>query len=131
MNEEAETYDLDQLAEQAGLYFNPRTEVIIAVDDSASVDQEAFDSAGAEGAAWVRISDEVPIDEQERDEALEAYQAEYHAGGGGSLSATVRDQETDVADELDRPEREPDPDFDDDEEPGDESDGAELEEEPE
>ena len=135
MSEGAETYDLDQLAEQPGLYFNPRTEVIIAVDDSASVDQEAFDSAGLDGSEWIRISDEVPIDEQERDEALEAYQAEYHAGGGGSLSATVRDQETDGEDELDRPGREPDPDLDDDldedGETGDGGDGDGLEGEPE
>lgn len=130
MSEEAETYDLDQLAEQAGLYFNPRTEVIIAVDDSASVDQEAFDSAGLEGAEWIRISDEVPIDEQERDEALEAYQAEYHAGGGGSLSATVRDLETDGADELDRPERGPEPDLEEDGESGDQGDDEESNGEP-
>lgn len=131
MSEEAETYDLEQLAEQPGLYFNPRTEVIIAVDDSASVDQEAFDSAGLEGAEWVRISDEVPIDEQERDEALEAYQAEYHAGGGGSLSATVRDQETGGEDELDRPERGADPDLDEDGEPGDGDEEDDLDGEPE
>lgn len=107
MSEQPEAYELDELAEQPGLYFNPRTEVIIAVDDSASVDQEAFDSAGAGDAEWLRISEEVPIDEQGRDEALEAYQAEYHAAGGGSLSATVRDQEADGNDRLEAPDRDP------------------------
>lgn len=121
MSEEPEAYELDELAEQPGLYFNPRTEVIIAVDDSASVDQEAFDSTGSGDAEWVRISEEVPIDDQARDEALENFQAEFHAGGSGSLSATVRDQE---ADGLDEPEREPEPDREPDDELDDPDDGA-------
>ncbi|MGA1212968.1 MAG: hypothetical protein ACO3ZZ_04475 [Solirubrobacterales bacterium] len=108
MSDDPETYELEELAEQPGLYFNPRTEVIVAVDDSASVDQEAFDPADLGGAEWVRISDEIPIDEQARDEALEAYQADYHAGGSGSLSATVRDQEADQGD-PDEPRPGPDP----------------------
>ena len=82
--------------------------MIVAVDDSASVDQEAFDPADLGGAEWIRISDEIPIDEQARDEALEAYQADYHAGGSGSLSATVRDQEADQGD-PDEPRPGPDP----------------------
>jgi hypothetical protein len=108
VSEDPETYELEELAEQPGLYFNPKTEVIVAVDDSASVDQEAFDPVDLGGAEWVRISDEVPIDEQARDEALEAYQAVYHAGGSGSLSATVRDQEADQGD-PDEPPPGPDP----------------------
>lgn len=129
MSEEPEAYELDELAEQPGLYFNPRTEVIIAVDDSASVDQEAFDSTGSGDAEWVRISEEVPIDEQARDEALESFQAEYHAGGSGSLSATVRDQEADGVDERERePDREADDGLDD---PDDEAADDPDDEEPE
>ncbi|MFM8792875.1 MAG: hypothetical protein ACKOFX_10485 [Solirubrobacterales bacterium] len=110
MTEDLETYELEELAEQPGIYFNPRTEVVIAVDDSASVDQEAFDPARLGDADWIRISEEVPIDEQARDEALVEFQAEFHAGGGGSLSATVRDQEEDIKDGSDAPAADPDPD---------------------
>ena len=99
MSGDREGYELEELAEQPGIYFNPRTEVVIAVDDSASVDQEAFDPERLGDADWVRISDEVPIDEQARDEALEAFQAEFHAGGGGSLAATARDQDGDEGDD--------------------------------
>lgn len=114
MTDDLETYELEELAEQPGIYFNPRTEVVIAVDDSASVDQEAFDPARLGDADWIRISEEVPIDEQARDEVLEEFQAEFHAGGGGSLSATVRDQEEDIEDGSDAPEADPDPDGDED-----------------
>ncbi len=33
-----------------------------------------------EGAEWVLISDEVPLDEQQRDELLEAFQVQLHGG---------------------------------------------------
>ena len=99
MSGDLEGYELEELAEQPGIYFNPRTEVVIAVDDSASVDQEAFDPERLGAADWIRISDEVPIDEQARDEALESFQAEFHASGGGSLAATARDQEGEDGDE--------------------------------
>lgn len=116
MSGDLEGYELEELAEQPGIYFNPRTEVVIAVDDSASVDQEAFDPERLGDADWVRISEDVPIDEQARDEALEAFQADFHAGGGGSLAATTRDQEGDEGDGET---------LDDDPLPGDESDGDE------
>ena len=53
-----------------GTYFNPQTEVVVVVDDSASIDQEVFNMEAYEGAEWVRITDEVPIDEEARDAAL-------------------------------------------------------------
>lgn len=125
MTEELETYELEELAEQPGIYFNPRTEVVIAVDDSASVDQEAFDPARLGDADWIRISEEVPIDEQARDEALEEFQADFHAGGEGSLSATARDQEEDIEDGSDAPEGDRDPEGDEEDALDDEEGGAE------
>ena len=60
---------------QPGTYFNPQTEVVVVVDDSASPDQEVFNNLeGHEGAEWVRVSDEVPVDEDGRDRALESFQ---------------------------------------------------------
>ena len=93
-------FELDELAIHPGTYFNPQTEVVLIVDDSASIDQEIFNMEAYEGNDWVRISDEVPIDESARDEALEAFQTHYHPGsGGGSLSAAGLDQDDGEEDE--------------------------------
>jgi hypothetical protein len=85
-------FEVDDLLMQPGTYFNPQTEVLVVVDDSTSLDQEVFNMEDYEGADWVRISDDVPIDEDRRDEALERFQTHYHPGSGGSVSATALEQ---------------------------------------
>jgi hypothetical protein len=85
-------YEVEELLMQPGTYFNPQTEVIVIVDDSASLDQEVFNMEDYEGADWVRVSDDVPVDEDRRDEALERFQTHYHPGSGGSLSETALEQ---------------------------------------
>ena len=67
-------YDLEDLANRAGMYFNPQTEVLVIVDDSSSIDSEIFNMEEFEGADWVLISDELPVDEPQRDELLENFQ---------------------------------------------------------
>jgi len=68
-------YEVEEMLVQPGTYFNPQTEVVVVVDDSASPDQEVFDNLeGYEGTEWVRVSDEVPVDEDGRDRALESFQ---------------------------------------------------------
>ena len=94
-------YDLEDLSNRAGTYFNPQTEVLVIVDDSSSIDSEIFNMEEFEGADWVLISDDVPLDESQRDEILETFQATYHGGDG-----------RDVVDEDDE-EVEPDEDEDD------------------
>ena len=66
--------ELDQLLMSPGTYFNPQTEVLVVVDDSTSIDQEIFNMEAYEGAEWVRVSDDVPVDEERRDELLERFQ---------------------------------------------------------
>jgi hypothetical protein len=51
-----------------------------------------------EGADWVRISDEVPVDEDRRDQLLERFQTSYHPGSGGSVSETALEQGDDELD---------------------------------
>ena len=92
-------YEVEQLLNQPGTYFNPQTEVLVVVDDSTSLDQEVFNLEDYEGADWVRISDEVPVDEDRRDEALERFQTHYHPGSSGSVSATALEQGDDELDE--------------------------------
>ena len=69
--------DLEDLANRPGTYFNPQTEVLVVVDDSPELDSEIFNMEEFEGADWVQISDEVPVDENRRDELLEAFQVKY------------------------------------------------------
>jgi hypothetical protein len=91
--------EVDELLMQPGTYFNPQTEVLVVVDDSISLDQEVFNMEAYEGADWVRISDEVPIDEDRRDRSLEHFQTHYHPGSGDSLSETALEQGDEEYDE--------------------------------
>jgi hypothetical protein len=89
----------EELLMQPGTYFNPQTEVLVVVDDSTSLDQEVFNMEDYEGADWVRISDEVPVDEDGRDRLLEAFQTHYHPGSSGSVSETALEQGDEELDE--------------------------------
>src|SRR5246500_2886407 len=71
--------ELDELINRPGTYFNPQTEVLVVVDDSPELDAEIFNMEEFEGADWVLISDEVPVDEDRRDELLQGFQARHSA----------------------------------------------------
>jgi hypothetical protein len=92
-------YDVDELLVQPGTYFNPQTEVVVIVDDSTSLDQEVFNMEDYQGADWVRISEEVPVDEDRRDLLLEDFQTHYHPGSAASVSETALEQSDDELDE--------------------------------
>ncbi|MGC2049246.1 MAG: hypothetical protein WA635_11630 [Gallionella sp.] len=92
-------YEVEELLMQPGTYFNPQTEVLVVVDDSTSLDQEVFNMEAYEGAEWVRISDEVPVDEDRRDEVLERFQTHYHPGSTSSVSETALEQGDEELDE--------------------------------
>jgi hypothetical protein len=96
---ESRVMELEELADVPGTYFNPQTEVVVVVDDSTSIDQEVFNIEGFEGANWVRISDAVPVDEEQRDRLLEEFQTHYHPGSAGSVSETALDQGDEELDE--------------------------------
>ena len=99
MDDSKSRYELEELVVQPGTYFNPQTEVVVIVDDSASIDQEIFNMESYEGADWVRIADDVAVDEQQRDELLEHFQW-LTAAESASLSpqklAAVREEIADV-----------------------------------
>jgi hypothetical protein len=97
------TFELEELVLRPGTYFNPRTEVLVVVDDSPELDPEAVEAD--EGAEWVLVSDEVPVDEAARDALLEAFQARHHprAAAAGGASADEEDEglgDEDEEDEL-------------------------------
>jgi hypothetical protein len=91
--------EIDDALLRPGTYFNPQTEVVMVVDDSASIDQEVFNMEAYEGADWVRVSDDVPIDEEARDAALVTFQTHYHPGALGSVSETALEQGDDELDD--------------------------------
>jgi hypothetical protein len=99
-------YEVEELLVQPGTYFNPQTEVLVIVDDSTSLDQEVFNMEDYEGADWVRVADDVPVDEDRRDQLLEDFQTHYHPGSSGSVSETALEQGDDELDE-DEPGQEP------------------------
>lgn len=99
-------YEVEEMLNQPGTYFNPQSEVVVIVDDSASVDQEVFNNLeGYEGADWVRVSDEVPVDEEGRDSALEAFETRNQSG---SLAAgALEESDDDFEEDEERPEGTP------------------------
>ena len=90
-------YEVDELLVRPGTYFNPQTEVLLVVDDSSSMDNEIFNLEEFEGADWVLVSDESPVDEARRDELLEGFQATFH-GGDGRQTRAMQDPDTDDED---------------------------------
>ena len=109
---EQRRYELDELLIRPGTYFNPQTEVMVVIDDSPSMDAEIFNMEEFEGADWVLVSDELPLDEAQRDELLETFQSTYHGGDG---RAVVSDDDADDLEfDEDDEELEPDPDPDED-----------------
>ncbi len=89
--------ELEELVNRPGTYFNPQTEVLIVVDDSPELDSEIFNMEEYEGADWVQISDELPLDEPRRDELIEAFQVRLRAG---AAEGEEEEELTDSSDEL-------------------------------
>ncbi len=93
--------EVDDMLLRPGTYFNPQTEIVVVVDDSSSIDQEIFNMEAYEGSDWVRISDNVPVDEDGLDATLEEFQTHYHSGSPGSMSETAAEQGDGTDDEED------------------------------
>ena len=95
-------FGLDDLLIRPGTYFNPQTEVLVVVDDSPELDTEIFNMEDLEGADWVLISDESPIDEHQRDELLERFQIHYHPTGADTITDSGDDEPDDELEEDDQ-----------------------------
>jgi hypothetical protein len=89
---------IDELVNRPGTYFNPTTEILLVVDDTPHLDTEILAKDSYEADDWILISDEVPIEEHERDALLERFQIGHEAG----TAADEDDEENEVL--------EPDPD---------------------
>jgi hypothetical protein len=106
-------FELDELLLRPGCYLNPQTEIMVVVDDSPSIDGEIFNLEEFEGADWVLIADEVPVDDARRDELLETFQATYHGGDGRTAEVLATGDDDDFVDDDEN--RPPEPDAEDEE----------------
>ena len=95
-------FDLDELANRPGTYYNPTTEVVIVVDDSTAIETGLVEED--DDAEWVLLGDEPAVDEHRRDELVERFETR-------SVATTVPETDDDVVEEED--ELEPDPEDDD------------------
>ena len=86
-------FELEDLVVRPGTYFNPQTEVLLIVDDSPDVDSEIFDMEDYEGADWVLVSDETPVDEPVRDALIESFQATHQPNVTSAVPADEDDVE--------------------------------------
>ena len=93
-------YDLEDLVSRPGTYFSPQTEVLVIVEDSSSIDSQIFNMEEFEGADWVLISDDVPVDESQRDEILEGFQSTFR-GADGRLELDDEEEDDDEKVEAD------------------------------
>ena len=73
--------------------------MLVVVDDSPALDAEIFNMEEFEGADWVLISDEAPVDENRRDELLERFQVHYHPGGAASITDDGDEDEDELEDD--------------------------------
>ena len=89
-------FELDELLIRPGTYYHPETEILLVVDDSPELDAEALGLDDGGGSEWVLIADEVPVDEHQRDELLEAFQIRHNPDAVGDED----DEDEDDEDEL-------------------------------
>ncbi len=83
--------ELDELLNRPGTYFNVQTEVVVVVDDSPDLDTDVFNMEEFEGAEWVVVSDDQPLDESRRDEMLESFQTRLRPGAAESEEEELAD----------------------------------------
>ena len=96
-------FDLEDILNRPGTYFNPETEVLLVVDDAPELDADLFEDDG-DGGDWVLLGDDVPLDERLRDEAIERFEVRHHPG---ATSAPAEDDEEEEEEELEPDEEQP------------------------
>jgi hypothetical protein len=95
----ARRFQLDELTIRPGTYFNPQTEVMLVVDDSPEVDHEIFGTDDFDGAQWVLISEDSPLDEHKRDELVDLFEVTYQPGGHHAVEGSIDDEVVDDEEE--------------------------------
>jgi hypothetical protein len=95
-------FDLEELTNRPGTYFNPTTEVLLVVDDSAALEAGLVEEDD-DDAEWILLGDEPAVDELRRDELIAAFETRQ-------VGTTLPESDDEVVEDED--ELEPDPDED-------------------
>jgi hypothetical protein len=95
-------FDLDELSARPGTYFNPETEILIVVDDSAHPGAELADDT--DDGDWILVGDEVPLDDAARDELLERLEVRVVRAGQPD------EEDDDIVEDEEELEPDPEPD---------------------
>ena len=95
-------FELEELANRPGTYYNPTTEVVIVVDDSTALETGLIDED--DEAEWVLLGDEPAVDEHRRDEIVERFETRR-------VGTIVPETDDDVVEEEDELEPDPDEDY--------------------
>jgi hypothetical protein len=90
-------FELEELANRPGTYYNPATEVVVVVDDSTAIETGLIEED--DDAEWVLLGDEPAVDEHRRDELVERFETRR-------VGTTVPESDDDIVEEED--ELEPD-----------------------
>jgi len=86
-------FELEEILVRPGSSCNAQTEGMVVVDDSASMDSEIVNLEEFEGADWVMVSDDLPVDEAQRDEMLESFQARHSGSDGRDVGLDDEEEE--------------------------------------
>jgi hypothetical protein len=98
-------FDVDEILTRPGTYFNPETEIVVVIDDSAHVDLELIEDEEDDVAEWILLGDDPAIDEHKRDELVETFETRR------ARSSTPEDPDADEVEEEDELEPDPDQDY--------------------
>ena len=95
-------YELEELANRPGTYYNPTTEVVLVVDDSTAIETGLVEED--DDQEWVLLGDEPAVDEHRRDELVERFETR-------SVASTAPEGDDEVVEEEDELEPDPDEDY--------------------
>ncbi len=84
-------FDLEELANRPGTYYNPATEVVLVVDDSTALETNLIEEDG--DAEWVLLGDEPAVDEHKRDELVERFETRCVGTGPDTDDDVVEDED--------------------------------------
>jgi hypothetical protein len=84
-------YELEELANRPGTYYNPATEVVIVVDDSTAIETGLVEED--DDLEWVLLGDEPAVDEHKRDVLIEAFETRSVGTGPETDDDVVEDED--------------------------------------
>jgi hypothetical protein len=86
-------FELEELSNRPGTYYNPATEVVLVVDDSTAIETGLVEED--DDLEWVLLGDEPAVDEHKRDELVERFETRS-VGTGPDTDDEVVEEEAEL-----------------------------------